>query len=99
MSADEQAKKLSQQEVDAALQELPGWSLEDGMLHKTFEFKNFSEAFAWMTRVAIEAEKLDHHPDWCNAWNKVHVHLVTHAADGLTHFDVDLAQKMEALAA
>jgi 4a-hydroxytetrahydrobiopterin dehydratase len=90
---------LSQKEVDDALADLPGWSLEDGMLHKTFQFKNFSQALGWMVRVGLEAEKLDHHPDWCNSWNRVHVHLLTHSIGALSELDVRLANKMEALAA
>lgn len=89
---------LTPAQVDAALADLPGWSLEDGMLHKTFTFKNFSEALAWMVRVGIEAEKLDHHPDWCNSWNRVHVHLLTHSIDALSELDLKLAGKMEKLA-
>lgn len=90
---------LSQDAIDSALAKLPGWSLADGMLHKTFTFKNFGEALAWMVRVGLEAEKLDHHPDWCNSWNKVHVHLLTHSVDALSELDVELAMKMDALAA
>jgi 4a-hydroxytetrahydrobiopterin dehydratase len=92
------AEELNQQEIDDALAELSGWSLEDGMLHKTFEFEDFSEAVGWMMRVALEAEKMDHHPDWCNSWNKVHVHLLTHSIEALSQYDVELAQKMEELA-
>ena len=67
--------ELSDQEIREALAELDGWSEKDGKFHKTFEFEDFSEAFGWMTRVAIEAEKLDHHPNWCNVWNEVRVDL------------------------
>jgi 4a-hydroxytetrahydrobiopterin dehydratase len=88
---------LPTEEIDAALAELPGWSLEEGMLHKTFTFKNFSEALAWMVRVGLEAEKLDHHPDWCNSWNRVHVHLITHSIDALSELDLKLAKTMEKL--
>ncbi|MDT8307859.1 MAG: 4a-hydroxytetrahydrobiopterin dehydratase [Anaerolineae bacterium] len=90
---------LSHDALDTALAGLPGWSLENGMLHKTFTFKDFGAALAWIVRVGLEAEKLDHHPDWCNSWNKVHVHLLTHSVEALTELDVKLAQKMEALAA
>lgn len=88
---------LPTEKIDAALAELPGWSLEEGMLHKTFTFKNFSEALAWMVRVGLEAEKLDHHPDWCNSWNRVHVHLITHNIDALSELDLKLAKTMEQL--
>ena len=93
------AQPISQDAIYGLLAELPGWSLDNGMLHKTFTFKNFSEALAWMVRVGLEAEKLDHHPDWCNSWNKVHVHLLTHSIEALSELDVNLARKMEALAA
>lgn len=93
------AQPVSQDAIDGLLAELPDWSLDNGMLHKTFTFKDFGEALAWMVRVGLEAEKLDHHPDWCNSWNKVHVHLLTHSIDALSELDVKLARKMEALAA
>ena len=92
-------QQLSEQEIQDALDELSGWSLKDGMFHKTFEFDDFSQAVGWMMRVALEAEKLNHHPDWCNSWNKVHVHLLTHALDALSQHDVKLARRMEELAA
>jgi 4a-hydroxytetrahydrobiopterin dehydratase len=88
---------LSPEAIDGALAELPGWSLEDGMLHKTFTFKNFGKALGWMVQIGLEAEKLDHHPDWCNSWNRVHVHLITHSIDALSELDLKLAKKMEAL--
>jgi 4a-hydroxytetrahydrobiopterin dehydratase len=91
-------KLLSEQEIEEALTGLSGWSLEDGMLHKTFQFKNFGEALGWMVRVGLEAEKLDHHPDWCNSWNRVHVHLLTHSVNGLSELDIRLAKKMDSLA-
>ena len=81
-----------------AANQLDGWSTKDGMLHKTFEFEDFGEAFAWMTRVALEAEKIDHHPDWCNSWNEVHVHLLTHSIDALSELDLKMARAMERLA-
>ena len=88
------AQKLSQAELAAALKELPGWSVTDGKLRRVFEFKDFSAAFAFMTRVALAAEKMDHHPDWSNSWNKVTVELVTHSAGGLTANDAGLARRM-----
>ena len=65
---------------------------------KTFEFKDFSQAFGWMTRVALAAEALDHHPEWTNVWRKVSVRLTTHDAGGLTDLDLALAWKMDELA-
>jgi len=75
-----------------------GWRMVDGRdaLQKTFQFANFRKAFAWMTEMAIWAEKLDHHPEWCNVYRTVDVVLITHDADGLTLRDVNLAKKMDA---
>jgi 4a-hydroxytetrahydrobiopterin dehydratase len=89
---------LDDSQVQAALRGLPGWSVRDGKLHRGFKFKDFNEAFAFMTRVALVAEKMDHHPDWSNGWNKVSVDLVTHSAGGITVNDVKLAQRMNELA-
>lgn len=77
-----------------------GWALVEGRdaLHKDFAFKSFVEAFGWMTQVALVAEKLDHHPEWSNVYNRVSVTLTTHDANGLTDLDVRMARRMEALA-
>ena len=90
--------KLSEAEIRDLLDELDGWTVKDGKLHKSFEFGDFSEAFGWMTRVAIEAEKLNHHPDWCNTWNTVDVHLKTHDIGALSELDEKMARRMEELA-
>jgi 4a-hydroxytetrahydrobiopterin dehydratase len=87
--------KLSAQQIAGDLQNLEGWSVESGNLHRVFEFKDFAQAFAFMTRVALAAEKMDHHPDWSNSWNKVTVDLSTHSAGGLTRNDFDLAGKIQ----
>lgn len=87
--------KLTEQEITAGLRTLHGWSVAGGNLHRVFEFKDFSAAFGFMTRVAIAAEKMDHHPDWSNSWNKVTVDLCTHSAGGLTKNDFDLAAAMQ----
>jgi 4a-hydroxytetrahydrobiopterin dehydratase len=89
------ATKLSEKEIAAELPKLSGWRVVNGNLHRVFEFKDFSAAFGFMTRVAIAAEKMDHHPDWSNSWNKVTVDLCTHSAGGLTKNDFDLAGKMQ----
>jgi 4a-hydroxytetrahydrobiopterin dehydratase len=89
------ATKLSEKEMAAELKKLSGWSVVKGNLHRVFEFRDFSAAFAFMTRVALAAEKMDHHPDWSNAWNKVTVDLSTHSAGGLTKNDFDLAGKIQ----
>ena len=77
-----------------------GWVLEDGRdaISKTFKFKNFVDAFGFMTRAAIWAEKWNHHPEWSNVYNRVEVVLITHDVDGLSELDVKLAKKMDALA-
>ena len=89
------ATKLSEQEIAAELRKLSGWRVVNGNLHCVFEFKDFSAAFGFMTRVAIAAEKMDHHPDWSNAWNKVTIDLSTHSAGGITKNDFDLAEKIQ----
>jgi 4a-hydroxytetrahydrobiopterin dehydratase len=76
-----------------------GWRELDGKLHRRFEFADFSQAFAFMTRVAAEAERLDHHPDWSNSWNVVEIDLVTHDAEGITKVDHELAAAIDAVAA
>jgi len=84
----------------AALSQLTGWQkVEDrDAISKTFRFKDFNAAFGFMTRVALEAEKRDHHPEWFNVYNRVEVILTTHDADGVSTLDVTLAQFMDALA-
>ena len=74
-----------------------GWQVVDGKLHRELSFADFSEAFAFMTRVALAAEKADHHPDWSNSWNTVTIDLVSHDADGLTERDTALAEAISAL--
>jgi 4a-hydroxytetrahydrobiopterin dehydratase len=84
----------------AALAGLPGWSAAEGRdaIVKTFKFADFNAAFGWMTRVALAAEKLDHHPEWFNVYSRVEVLLATHDADGVTELDVTLAKIMDAAA-
>src|SRR5579863_61133 len=93
------ATKLSDQQISSELAKLPGWSVEKGNLHRAFEFGGFTEAFAFMTQVALAAEKMDHHPDWSNSWNKVVIDLCTHSAGGLTQNDFALASKIQKIAA
>ena len=73
------------------------WQIKDGKLHKTFKFPNFVDAFGFMTKVAIHAEKANHHPEWFNVYNKVEIDLTTHEADGLTTRDFDLARAIDAV--
>ena len=90
--------KLSEKQIDNALAALPGWSLRDGKLHRELRFRDFSAAFGFMTRVALAAEKRDHHPEWSNVWNRVSIDLVTHESNGITERDVALAQVISELA-
>jgi 4a-hydroxytetrahydrobiopterin dehydratase len=90
--------RLEPSTIAARLAELPGWELRDGKLHRQFKFENFVEAFGFMTRVALKAEAMNHHPDWSNAWNRVDVELVTHDAGGITERDFTLATAMNKLA-
>lgn len=96
------AEKLQGAARDAALAQLTdaGWTLVDGRdaIQKSYKFKSFIRAFAWMTAVAMHAEKLNHHPEWSNVYNRVDVLLSTHDVDGLTELDVKLAERMDALA-
>ena len=86
--------------VDQALEGLHGWSAVPGReaIHKSFRFADFNQAFGFMTRIALAAEKLDHHPEWFNVYNRVDVTLATHDADGVTELDVTLAKLMDAAA-
>ena len=86
-------QKLDAQAVRDALAELEGWELQEDReaIGKTFVFRNFSEAFGFMTRVALAAEKLDHHPEWFNVYNKVKIELVTHDVNGISNYDFKLA--------
>ncbi|MEO1170325.1 MAG: 4a-hydroxytetrahydrobiopterin dehydratase [Pseudomonadota bacterium] len=92
--------RLNDDERAAALAALSGWEhdAERDAISKRFEFADFSEAFAFMSRAALLAEKMDHHPEWFNVYNKVDVTLTTHDADGLSEKDVDMAKAMEGFA-
>lgn len=90
---------LSEDEIQAALTALPGWTFSQGKLHKQFKFASFAQAMGWMVAVAIHADRLDHHPEWANVYNRVTVDLVTHQLDNrVSNLDVELAQVMEKLA-
>jgi len=89
---------LSEDEVTRALAALSGWSVVDGKLHKEFRFAGFGEAIGFMVAVAVSAERLDHHPEWSNVYATVVVDLITHAVDGLSPYDLALAERMDGLA-
>ena len=92
--------RMSDAEVKAAMADLPDWNLEgtSSAISRRFIFANFSQAFGFMTRAAMEAEKMDHHPEWFNVYKTVDVKLNTHDAGGLTELDFKLARKMDKLA-
>jgi len=93
-------KPLTQAERADILPSLDGWAMVEGRdaIHKRYRFDDFNAAFGWMTRVALVAEQMNHHPEWSNVYNSVEVTLATHDADGLTRRDVELAQRMDQFA-
>lgn len=84
--------RLSEKDIEKKLKELDGWTYQDEAIHTSLEFRDFKEAFSFMTLVAFEAEALQHHPDWSNVYNELNISLSTHDADGVTEKDVKLAQ-------
>ncbi len=90
-----QRKKLTHQEITKKLNELDGWSLKTDRLTKSFVFSSFVDAFAFMTKIALIAEKMDHHPEWFNVYNKVDIALSTHDVSGISISDFELAAKIE----
>jgi 4a-hydroxytetrahydrobiopterin dehydratase len=91
-------RKLNDAEVTAGLTALPGWVLREGKLHREYRFGDFAEAFGFMARCALVAQKQDHHPEWSNVFDRVVVDLTTHDAGGVTARDLALATAMEAAA-
>ena len=93
--------RLDASEREEALADLPGWTWEGerDAIRRSFRFRDFGEAFAFMTRVALAAEQADHHPEWSNVWNRVDILLTTHDAKGLTQKDVALAKRIDGFAA
>ena len=77
--------------------ELPNWTIKNGKLHKEITFSDFTEAFSFMTKVALHAEKMNHHPEWFNVYNRVTIDLMTHDAGGITSNDVELAKFIESI--
>jgi 4a-hydroxytetrahydrobiopterin dehydratase len=90
---------LTDSEIQAALGKLPGWSVQNGKLHREYAFADFVHAFGFMATAAIAIEAMNHHPEWSNVWNRVSIDLVTHDSGGITAKDVELAAKLESLAA
>ncbi len=90
-------KALSKKAIEEKLKEFEGWDFEMDALHTIFEFEDFKEAFSAMTRIAFEAEKLGHHPEWTNVYNTLEIFLSTHDADGVTEKDFELAKIIDEL--
>ena len=88
----QEIKKLSGDELDAELSKLEHWKLVDGKLHRELQFENFIEAFAFMTKLAIVAERIDHHPEWTNVYSRVSMSLTTHDTGGISNLDIELAR-------
>src|ERR1700723_4160655 len=89
------AKKLSDAEIKESMNMAKGWSLVNGKLHRAFECRDFVTAFGNMTRVALVAEAMNHHPEWFNVWNKVVIDLTTHSVKGISDYDFVLAEKID----
>ncbi len=89
--------RLLESDIDEELKKLTGWSVKNDKLHKEFQFDNFNQAFGFMTRAAMEIEKMNHHPEWFNVYNRITVDLTTHDADGITNNDVNLAKILNSL--
>ena len=92
------SQRLSDTDIQTALNRLRGWSLQGNKLHRQFKFANFNEAFGFMTRLALVAEKMGHHPEWFNVYNRVTIDLTTHDAGGITALDVKFAEQANAFA-
>jgi len=89
--------KLSDEQIQTALQGLEGWSVVDGKLHKEFQFSDFNETCGFMTWASMHIEKMNHHPEWFNVYNKLVVDLMTHDASGITENDTNLAKIFNSL--
>jgi 4a-hydroxytetrahydrobiopterin dehydratase len=92
-------EKMTVEQIQTSLKELPGWELKAGKLHRELKFKNFVQAFGFMTQAAIVVEQMNHHPEWSNVYNRVTIDLTTHEAGGISQRDIELAQKINKLLA
>ena len=99
MSHTDTYHKLTDKEIESEVNKMPGWKVVNGRLSKSFEFKDFIEAFSFMTRVAMHAEKMNHHPEWFNVYNKVNIDLVTHDLNGISNYDMKLANAINKIQA
>jgi 4a-hydroxytetrahydrobiopterin dehydratase len=100
MSALTEQDRLGKDEIEKALDGLPAWSLSaNGLkLERTLRFEDFVSAFGFMTQAAMIAERMGHHPEWANVWNRIDIELTTHTANGVTVLDIELARKLDAIA-
>jgi 4a-hydroxytetrahydrobiopterin dehydratase len=92
------ARKLTDDEIKQALPKLPGWTVEDAKLHREYQFPDFAHAFGFIATAAIGIEKMNHHPEWFNVYNRVRIDLSTHDSGGITQKDLDLAHLLEEIA-
>jgi len=90
--------RLTDAQLQSALAQLPGWSLQEAKLHREYKFADFADAIGFITTAAIGIEKMNHHPEWFNVYNRVRIDLTTHDSGGITQKDVDLAQMLEKIA-
>jgi 4a-hydroxytetrahydrobiopterin dehydratase len=91
-------EKLSETAIGQELESLPGWERVGDKIHRVYKFKDFVEAFGFMSRVSLLAERMNHHPEWSNVYNRLEVYLTTHDAGGLSERDFELARQMDQLA-
>jgi len=89
---------LTAAQLESALAALPGWTIVNSKLHREYKFPDFTHAFGFMATAATAIERMNHHPEWCNVYNRVTVELTTHDAGGITQKDVDLALLLESIA-
>ncbi|ARS63918.1 MAG: 4a-hydroxytetrahydrobiopterin dehydratase [Nitrosopumilus sp.] len=89
--------RVSEAEIIEELKKLEGWNIKDNKLHKEFQFDSFNQAFGFMTRAAMEIEKMNHHPEWFNVYNRITIDLTTHDAGGITNNDLNLARILNSL--
>lgn len=91
----EDYSKLTEKEIQQQVSKLSGWKVVSGKINKSFEFDDFVQAFGFMTKVAMEAEKMNHHPEWFNVYNRVRIDLTTHDVDGISNYDIKLAKTID----
>lgn len=96
--SDEGYQKLSEKEITQQVAKLDGWKVVNGKVNKTFKFDDFVQAFGFMTKVAMEAEKMNHHPEWFNVYSTVRIDLVTHDVGGISNYDIKLAETIDRIA-